>query len=223
MMNLNLKVGMTIQTQIVLLAILIITTFSLGILAFAQTPTDKIVNDSSKVKMSNNSVTPNLKNLMANAFGIISSTQNDGNNTWIATGKWALVSNTSGVQNDSNPRFNATVKLVKSDNTERHNHEISDFKLTGSSATNNGQTTVLILKGIAKISGYNKQTAQVPVTIKIIETGQVTASLNTERQYKNPSWSPKGGTISLLINDKNIHSHFGNTPVYGMVDKAKVP
>src|SRR5216117_3969440 len=100
----NLKVAMTIQTQSILLAILIITTFSLGILVFAQAPTGESVNDSSKVKMSNNSVTSSLKNLIANASGIISSTQNDdGNNTWITTGKWALVSNTSGVpQNDSN-------------------------------------------------------------------------------------------------------------------------
>jgi len=222
-MNLNLKVGMTVQTQIILLAILTITTFSLGILAFAQAPTGKTVNDNSNVQISNKSVAPNLKNLIANAIGIISSTQNDGNNTWIATGKWALVSNTSGVQNDSNPRFNATVKLAKSDNTERHSHEISDFKLTDSSITNNGESTTLIFKGIANISDINKQTVQVPVAIKIIETGQVTASLNTERQYKNPSWSPKGGTISLFIDGKNFHTHFGNTPIYGMVDKAKVP
>jgi hypothetical protein len=61
------------------------------------------------------------------------------------------------------------------------------------------------------------------VSIKIIETGQVTASNNTEQQYKNTSLSPKGGTISILIGDKNFHSHFGDTPIYGIVDKPKVP
>jgi hypothetical protein len=220
----NLKVAMTIQTQSILLAILIITTFSLGILVSAQAPTEEIVNDTSNVQMSNNSVTSNLK-LMANASGIISSSQNDGNNTWITWGKWALVSNTPEVlQNDSNPlRFNATIKLVKSDNMERHNHEIHDLKLTDSSVTRNGNSTILIFNGTAAISNYDKQTVQVPVSIKIIETGQLTALNNTEPEFINPSLSPKGGTISLLIDDKNFHSHFGDTPIYGIVDKPKVP
>lgn len=222
----NLKVAMTIQTEsILLLAILTITTSSLGIFVFAQAPTGVIVNDSSSVQMSNNSVTSNLKNLMANASGIITSAQNDSNNTWITWGKWALVSNPpEALQNDSTPlRFNATLKLVKSDNTERHNHEIHDFKLTDSSVTRNGESTTLILNGTAAISNYNKQSVQVPVSIKIIETGQQTVLNNTERESINPSLSPKGGTIRLLIDDKNFHSHFGDNPIYGIVDKPKAP
>ena len=47
----NLKVAMTIQTEsILLLAILTITTSSLGIFVFAQAPTGEIVNDSSSVQ-----------------------------------------------------------------------------------------------------------------------------------------------------------------------------
>jgi hypothetical protein len=97
------------------------------------------------------------------------------------------------------------------------------IKLTDSSVTKNGQSTILIFNGTAAISNYNEQTVQVPVSIKIIETGQVTASNNTDHQYKNPSWSPKGGTISVLIDDKNFHSHFGDTTIYRIVNKPKVP
>jgi hypothetical protein len=218
----NLKVAMTIQTQSILLAILIITTFSLGILVFAQAPTGEIVNDSSNVEMSNNSVTSN-SNLMANAAGRISSAQNDGNNTWITWGNWALVSKTSEVlQNDSSPLgFNATITSVKSDNTERHKHQIHDFKLTDSSVTNNGKSTILILDGTATISTKDQQIVEVPMIIRIIGTGQVTASNNTEREY--PSWSPNTGTITVFIRDKKFHSHFGDTPIYGYLIKPKVP
>jgi hypothetical protein len=222
----NFKDTMTIQTRSILLVILIITTaFSLGIFVFAQVPPGQIVNDSSNIQPLNNSVTLNLKNLMANATGHISSAQNDGNNTWITWGKWALVRNTSEVlQNDSNPlRFNATINSVKSDNTERHNHEIHDFKLTDSSVTKNGESTILMLDGTATIVANDQQSMQVPVSIKIIETGQATAWNNTESEYIDPSLSPKGGTISILIDDKKFHGHFGDTPIYGVVNKPKVP
>jgi len=63
----------------------------------------------------------------------------------------------------------------------------------------------------------------VPVSIKIIETGQATAWNNTESQFINPTLSPKGGTISILIDDKKFHGHFGDTPIYGVVNKPKVP
>jgi hypothetical protein len=82
---------------------------------------------------------------------------------------------------DSIPlRFNATINSVKSDNTERHNHEIHDFKLTDSSVTKNGESTILIFDGTATISTNDEQSVQVPMSIKIIETGQVTAWNNTE-------------------------------------------
>lgn len=215
----SLKVAMTIQTQTILLAILMITTFSLGILVFAQAPTGEIVNDSSKVPMSNNSVTSNT-NLMSNASGRISSAQNDGNNTWITWGNWALVSNTSEVlQNDSIPlSFKATISSIKSDNTERHKHQIHDFKLTDSYVTSNGKLTILTLNGTATMSVKDEQFAQVPVSIRIIGTGQMN---NTGGGYL--SWSPDTGTISIIIDDKKFHSHFGNTPIYGYLIKPKVP
>ena len=175
--------------------------------------------------MSNNSVTSNLKNLMANASGIITSAQNDSNNTWITWGKWALVSNPpEALQNDSTPlRFNATLKLVKSDNTERHNHEIHDFKLTDSSVTRNGESTTLILNGTAAISNYNKQSVQVPVSIKIIETGQQTALNKYRTRIHKPLLVTQRRNNKILIDDKNFHSHFGDNPIYGIVDKPKVP
>ena len=254
----SLKDAMTFQTRTILLAILIITTFSLGILVFAQAPTGEIVNNSGNVQMSNNSVTsnPNLisnnsvtsnptlisnnsvtsnptlisnnsvtsnPNLMPNATGRISSAQNDGNNTWITWGNWNLVSNTSEIlQNDSRPlSFKATISSVKSDNTERHKHQIHDFKLTDSYVTKNGKFTILTLYGTATMNVKDKQFAQVPVSIKIIGTGQVTTSNNTEGG--NISWSPDTGTISIIIDDKKFHSHFGNTPIYGYLMKPKGP
>jgi hypothetical protein len=34
-----------------------------------------------------------------------------------------------------------------------------------------------------------------------------------------PKWIPKGGTISLLIDNPKLAEHFGSSPLYGTVRK----
>ena len=71
--------------------------------------------------------------IIDHAGGSFTSLQTDNDNkTWIATGEWDLDSEPSGVNqsNSSVINFNATVNMRGTDNSDGHEHKISEFKLT---------------------------------------------------------------------------------------------
>ena len=159
--------------------------------------------------------------IVDHARGRFMSLQSDaGNTTWIAMGKWDLVSNSSnGVESNPNTvQFKATIDMMRTDNADRHRDKISGFKLVNISSSSNPGGSTIVINGTVTIDTGNTLHSDVPVSIRIIDKGQVIKAKEPTGGIKG-TWVPGGGTISLLI-DKRVQDHFGNTPVYGYVRKS---
>ena|ERR687897_716823 len=137
------------------------------------------------------------------AFGTIASLQNDenGNPTWIVSGlyKASLSMNNKtqgGAATGSLP--NATVdskfNMVMTNGSAMHDHEIYDFTLTGMSMPNNSTTE---FNGTATITMRQGPVPDVPVSIKAMENN----------------------AVSIWVDPTKIQNHFGNTPIFGTIEK----
>jgi hypothetical protein len=95
--------------------------------------------------------------------------------------------------NSSSPAFNSTFHMVMLNGTAPHEHTISDFKMTGS-PTKSGMATTY--NGTASVTMKGMTMSNVPITIKLM-----------------------GRAMSLRIDPTMTMGHFGNTPIYGFVNK----
>ncbi len=80
--------------------------------------------------------------------------------------------------------------MAKLDGSATHTHTISNFKMTGSPVKDKTGTT---LKGTTTVSMKGKPINNVPTTIVISSNGD----------------------ISITLDPKLTHDHFGNTPIKG--------
>ena len=137
------------------------------------------------------------------AFGTIASLQNDenGNPTWIVSGlyKASLSMNNKtqgGAATGSLP--NATVdskfNMVMTNGSAMHDHEIYDFTLTDMSMPNN---STAVFNGTATITMRQGPVPDVPVSIKAMENN----------------------AVSIWVEPTKIQNHFGNTPIFGTIEK----
>jgi hypothetical protein len=165
-----------------------------------------------------------LKDLIIDhAGGGFTSLQTDADNTtWIATGKWDLVSDPSkiGQSNSSSTHFNTTIHTRNTDNSQGHDHKISDFNLVNSSINSSSKGSIILLNGTATIDTDVGVYHDVPISIRIVDAAPAILSIGTQSNEVKPQWVPRGGTIALLI-DQRVQDHFGNTPVYGDIRKEK--
>ena len=113
---------------------------------------------------------------------------------WILSGVWDFKN-----VNSSSPTFNSTFIMVMLNGTALHKHRITDFKMTGSPTksgmvtTYNGTATVTL--ALCMRCKIGVPIPSVPVSIKLA-----------------------GPVISVWIDPTKIMNHYGNTPIYGMVD-----
>jgi hypothetical protein len=137
------------------------------------------------------------------AFGTIASLQNDenGNPIWIVSGlyKASLSMNNKtqgGAATGSLP--NATVdskfNMVMTNGSAMHDHEIYDFTLTDMSMPNN---STAVFNGTATITMRQGPVPDVPVSIKAMENN----------------------AVSIWVEPTKIQNHFGNTPIFGTIEK----
>jgi hypothetical protein len=137
------------------------------------------------------------------AFGTIASLQNDenGNPIWIVSGlyKASLSMNNKtqgGAATGSLP--NATVdskfNMVMTNGSAIHDHEIYDFTLTDMSMPNN---STAVFNGTATITMRQGPVPDVPVSIKAMENN----------------------AVSIWVEPTKIQNHFGNTPIFGTIEK----
>jgi hypothetical protein len=141
-------------------------------------------------------------------FGIISSVQNDasGQPAWVVAGHWtsALLGNNS--VNASQPTGNSTVpfggspfdtqiQMVRLDGTAGHTHTITNFVLANASQPDN---MTKIFNGTSTASMMQGPVADIPTSIRIIGDK----------------------VISIWLDPTKIESHYGNTPIYGLVMDA---
>ena len=155
------------------------------------------------------------------AGGGFTSLQTDSDNkTWISTGEWDLVSEPSNDtrSNSSIVNFSATVGMRATDNSDGHEHKISEFRLTNSSIASDEGGSEITFNGTASIETDVGLYSDVPISIKIDDDGPIIVSIDTQTNEIKPQWIPRGGTIGVLI-DERVQDHFGNTPVYGNVKR----
>src|SRR5918999_1740736 len=152
------------------------------------------------------------------AFGTIASLQNDenGNPTWIVSGIWkgslSMGNETQGVEGNQtnttsaaanatsttggppNATFNSKFNMVMTNGSAMHDHEIYNFKLASMSNPNN---TTSVFNGTATITMRQGPVENVPVSIKRIDNN----------------------VISVWADPTMINNHFGNTPIFGTIEK----
>ena len=153
------------------------------------------------------------------AFGTIASLQNDenGNPTWIVSGIWkgslsmgnetqgvggnqtnatsAAATNTTSTTGDApNATFNSKFNMVMTNGSAMHDHEVYDFTLTDMSMPNNSTT---VFNGTATITMRQGPVENVSVSIKRIDND----------------------VISIWADPAVINNHFGNTPIFGTIEK----
>jgi hypothetical protein len=137
------------------------------------------------------------------AFGTIASLQNDknGNPTWIVSGvyKGSLSMNNKtqdGAATGSLPNatLNAQFNMVMTNGSAMHDHRIYDFKLTDMSMPNNSTT---VFNGTATITMRQGPVTGVPLSIEAMDTN----------------------AVSIWVDPTKIQNHFGNTPIFGTIEK----
>ena len=145
------------------------------------------------------------------AFGTIASLQNDenGNPTWIVSGIWkgslsgmeGNQTNTTSAANETsttvglpNATLNSKLNMVMTNGSALHDHEIYDFRLTDMTMPNNSTT---VYNGTATITMRQGPVTNVPVSIKSMESN----------------------VISIWADPAMINNHFGNTPIFGTIEK----
>ncbi len=152
------------------------------------------------------------------AFGTVASLQNDenGNPTWIVSGIWKgslyMGNETQGVGGNQtnttsaaanatsttgglpNATFNSKFNMVMTNGSAMHDHEIYNFKLASMSNPNN---TTSVFNGTATITMRQGPVENVPVSIKRIDNN----------------------VISIWADPAMINNHFGNTPIFGTIEK----
>ena len=151
------------------------------------------------------------------AFGTIASLQNDenGNPTWIVSGIWkgslsmgnetkgiggnqtnttSAANATSAIGGPPNATFNSKFNMVMTNGSAMHDHEIYNLKLASMSNPNN---TTSVFNGTATITMRQGPVENVPVSIKRIDNN----------------------VISIWADPTMINNHFGNTPIFGTIEK----
>ena len=175
-------------------------------------------NDTTSQTSASNGNGSLFNNLMIEyAGGGFTSLQTDPDNmTWIATGSWDLATNPT-IANQSNSSaglFNATINMRGTDNSQGHEHVISNFNLINSSIGSGSEGSTIVFNGTATIETDVGLYSDVPISIRIIDEAPAILSIDTQTNEIEPQWIPGGGTISVLI-DERVQDHFGNNPVYG--------
>lgn len=137
------------------------------------------------------------------AFGTIASLQNDenGNPIWIVSGfyKGSLSMNNKtqdGAATGSLPNatLNSKFNMVMTNGSAMHDHRIYNFTLTDMSMPNNSTT---VFNGTATITMRQGPVHDVPLSIKAMENN----------------------AVSIWVDPTKIQNHFGNTPIFGTIEK----
>jgi|SRR5215216_823827 hypothetical protein len=199
----------TILTTISAAAILMLGAIQNSAMAYPQQKQEYSGNDQNKMMM----MQPGLY-----AFGTISSLQNDenGNPTWIVSGLWegrllmdnktqgevanqttstATATNaTAATDSLPNAAFNSKFNMVMTNGSAKHDHEIYNFKLLNMSNPNN---TTSVFNGTATITMKDGPVDDISISVKRIDNN----------------------VISIWTDPTKINNHFGNTPIFGTIEK----
>ena len=219
-MNRTIKYRVLMITFVVLLSIIsLIGSSNIGL--YAQTQGDSETSNINATQSGQTTNSVNLNNLLIeHAGGGFTSLQTDNDSiTWITSGKWDLLSTPSvaGISTPNTVIFNATIDMRTTNNSGGHAHKVYDFKLTDGSIVSDEEGSVLIFDGTSSVETPFGLYTEVPINIKIMDGGPAIVSIDSQSNTIKPKWIPKGGTISLSIDEQKVDDHFGSTSIYGNV------
>jgi hypothetical protein len=145
------------------------------------------------------------------ARGTIASVQNDkdGKPAWIISGLWrgslTNMSSTTAMMSSSSANttttskgnlptaiFNAVFNMVMLNGSALHEHQISNFTLTGMSMPSK---TTTVYNGTATITMKEGPVNDVPISVRTLNDN----------------------AISIWVDPAKTMNHFGNTPIYGTI------
>jgi hypothetical protein len=140
-------------------------------------------------------------------FGAISSIQNDENGKpdWIITGHWKtnLLSENASKKvtgNTTSPfersPFDAQMEMIRLNGTAGHTHTITNFVLANMSQPN---SMTKVFNGTSTASMREGPVTDIPITIRIMGDK----------------------VISIWLDPSRVENHYGNTPIYGIVNDEK--
>ncbi|HZD36520.1 MAG TPA: hypothetical protein VE130_15050 [Nitrososphaeraceae archaeon] len=142
------------------------------------------------------------------ASGTVASIQNDetGNPTWLVSGQWkGFISSmtedgvATGANASKSAEFNTVFDMVMKNGSAHHQHKIYNFTFTNMSMP--GVSADMSMPGV-QIDGTITVTMRdgpvhdVPVTITL-----------------------QGDVVSISLDPNMTNNHFGDTPIYGVIDK----
>jgi hypothetical protein len=93
-----------------------------------------------------------------------------------------------------NATFHSKFNMVMTNGSAKHDHEIYNFELTNISNPDNSTS---VFNGTATITMRQGPVDNVPVSIKRIDTD----------------------VLSIWADPTKINNHFGNTPIFGTIEK----
>jgi hypothetical protein len=137
------------------------------------------------------------------AFGTIASLQNDenGNPIWIVSGLYkgslSMYNKTQdGAATGSIPNatLNSKFNMVMTNGSAMHEHRIYNFTLTDMSMPNNLTT---VFNGTATVTMREGPVPDVPLSVKAMDNN----------------------AVSIWVDPTKIQNHFGNTPIFGTIEK----
>lgn len=192
--------SLTVMMQTKLLLVLFIA--SAGLLISGVIPNSIMANEYSQAKQGYSHHDKMMKP-GSYAFGTIASLQNDenGNPTWIVSGfykgsvpmhKKTQDGNATG--NLQNATLKAKFNMVMTNGSAMHDHRIYNFTLTDMSMQNNSTT---VFNGTATVTMRQGPVHDVPLSIKAMDNN----------------------AVSIWIDPTKIQNHFGNTPIFGTIEK----
>ncbi|MGA7369220.1 MAG: hypothetical protein WBX01_08830 [Nitrososphaeraceae archaeon] len=135
------------------------------------------------------------------ASGTIASMQNDenGNPTWLVSGNWEASMTdgkyATGDNATESAKFIAAFDMAMTNGSAQHQHKIYNFTLANMSMPDN---STMVIDGTVTVTMRDGPVQNVPVTVTVME----------------------GNVISISMDPNMVNSHFGDTPIYGIVKKA---
>ena len=131
-------------------------------------------------------------------FGDVVGVQRDENGTtqWILSGHWKTNLDKVNSTSNSTNVFNMAIDMTKNDGTSKHTHTLTDFTLNSLNKTNDKD---IVFDGKSTISMREGPVENVSTIVHIMN--------NT--------------LISILMDTQQVDNHFGNDPIYGIVQEKK--
>lgn len=153
------------------------------------------------------------------ASGTLASIQNDenGNPTWLVSGQWkgfisSMAEDTGTTEaNSKSAKFNAVFDMVMKNGSAQHQHKIYNFTIANMSMP--GISTDMSMPPMST-------NMSMPSNVAVQIDGTMTVTMREGPVHDVPvAIILQGDVIDISLDPNMTSNHFGDTPIYGMINK----